>query len=98
MSREKKKDRKRSDLPLPAPLPAPLDRPTESGGRVHQEEMFPGAVAFSESFAGPLPPPALLAEYEQALPGLAERIVAMAENEGNHRRAMEKRLIRLSGS
>lgn len=59
--------------------------------------MFPAAIAVTrESFAGPLPPPALLAEYEQALPGLAERIVLIAENEGNHRRAVENRLIRLS--
>lgn len=59
--------------------------------------MFPGAIAVThERFAGPLPPPALLGEYEQALPGLAERIVTMAENEGNHRRAVENRLLRLS--
>jgi hypothetical protein len=31
---------------------------------------------FEASFRGPLPPPATLAAYDRALPGLAERIVA----------------------
>jgi uncharacterized membrane protein len=38
----------------------------------------------------------LLSEYEQVVPGLAERIVTMAETEGNHRRSIEGRLVRLS--
>jgi uncharacterized membrane protein len=35
----------------------------------------------SSTFSGPLPPPTMLAEYERAHPGLAERIVAMAERQ-----------------
>ena len=35
--------------------------------------------------AGPLPPPEILREYDQALPGLADRIVSMAEGQANHR-------------
>jgi uncharacterized membrane protein len=35
----------------------------------------------SSSFSGPLPPPRMLAEYERTHPGLAERIVAMAERQ-----------------
>jgi uncharacterized membrane protein len=97
MSKTKKKGRDSPAHPLPAPRRGSLDRPTELGGQVHQEEMFPGAIAVrAESFAGPLPPPVLLEEYEQALPGLAERIVMMAENEGSHRRGIECRLIRLT--
>jgi uncharacterized membrane protein len=33
----------------------------------------------SQQWSGPLPPPATLYQYEQVQPGLAERIVAMAE-------------------
>lgn len=33
------------------------------------------------SFSGPLPPPALLAQYEQIAPGAAQQIIAMAERE-----------------
>ncbi|MFB8773464.1 DUF2335 domain-containing protein [Streptomyces broussonetiae] len=39
---------------------------------------------------GPLPSPESLAEYERALPGLAERIVRMAEAEQGHRHHMER--------
>lgn len=45
---------------------------------------------------GPLPPPALLLDYDTILPGLGERIVRMAECEGDHRRAIENRLTDLS--
>lgn len=39
------------------------------------------AVGAREIFHGPLPPPDSLKQYEQILPGIAERIVAMAEQE-----------------
>jgi uncharacterized membrane protein len=42
-------------------------------------------------FSGPLPPPELLARYNEALPGGAERIVALAEEQASHRRRMEAR-------
>lgn len=35
----------------------------------------------SSFFSGPLPPPQFLREYEEILPGSADRIVALAENE-----------------
>lgn len=40
-------------------------------------------------FTGPIPPPELLHAYEQILPGLADRVVLMAEKEGDHRRRQE---------
>lgn len=39
---------------------------------------------------GPIPPPDVLAEYEKTHPGLAERIVAMAEAQSRHRQELEK--------
>lgn len=41
-------------------------------------------------FHGPLPLPALLDGYEKVLPGLADRIVCMAEKEQNHQIALQK--------
>jgi uncharacterized membrane protein len=41
------------------------------------------------SHSGPLPPPILLKEYEDALPGAAERIFAMAERQAAHRQDLE---------
>lgn len=62
--------------------------------------MFPEAIEIgtlsSEIFSGPLPPPAVLREYEAAHPGLAGEIVAGWRAEGVHRRAIESRLLRLS--
>ncbi|WP_153813462.1 DUF2335 domain-containing protein [Streptomyces sp. SUK 48] len=43
---------------------------------------------------GPLPPPEMLAGYEEALPGLADRIVSMAENEQRHRHEVERTDLR----
>ncbi|MBI1800726.1 MAG: DUF2335 domain-containing protein, partial [Chloroflexi bacterium] len=40
-------------------------------------------------FSGPIPPPSLLSQYEQAFPGLADRIVKMAEREQTHRHHIE---------
>jgi uncharacterized membrane protein len=39
--------------------------------------------------SGPLPAPQVLAEYERVLPGLAERIVKMAETQMVHRQGLE---------
>jgi len=38
---------------------------------------------------GPLPPPAILQQYDTVVPGAAERIIAMAEGEVAHRRSIE---------
>lgn len=46
-----------------------------------------------QSSEGPLPNPELLAHYEAVLPGLADRIVAMAEAEGTHRHEMDKKVV-----
>ncbi|WP_441290212.1 DUF2335 domain-containing protein [Sorangium sp. KYC3313] len=42
-------------------------------------------------YDGPLPPPSMLSEYDQVLPGLAERIVKSFEEEGPHRRSLQHR-------
>lgn len=40
-------------------------------------------------FSGPLPPPEILAEYEKVIPGFAERLLSMTEENAKHRRATE---------
>src|SRR5437899_3174380 len=44
-------------------------------------------------FQGPLPPPEILAKYNEALPGAAERIIAMAEKNQDHRQKLEAIVI-----
>lgn len=41
------------------------------------------------TYSGPLPPPEILARYEKAFPGCAERILAAFEKEGEHRRQLD---------
>ena len=43
----------------------------------------------AESFKGPLPPPSLFGHYEKILPGSADRILTLAENEQSHRQHWE---------
>lgn len=43
--------------------------------------------------SGPLPDPDILIRYNDACPGAADRIVAMAEAEAVHRRAMERTIL-----
>lgn len=65
---------------------------------LRQRRAFPAAieVTTATAFVGPIPPPQLLARYERTLPGLADRLVTVAERESEHRRALQRRAIRLS--
>lgn len=44
----------------------------------------------SRSYMGPIPPPEMLAGYEEVLPGSANRILEMAEKQSQHRMSLEK--------
>jgi len=44
-------------------------------------------------FSGPMPHPELLGRYEALCPGSANRIIKMAEQEAEHRRAAETKII-----
>lgn len=43
----------------------------------------------TQSFSGPIPPPSVLADYEDRFPGFAERILSMAEREAQTRHLLE---------
>lgn len=47
------------------------------------------AHASSVEFSGPLPHPDILEHYDRIVPGLADRIVSMAEKQSDHRRKLE---------
>ncbi|HEX8245691.1 MAG TPA: DUF2335 domain-containing protein [Longimicrobium sp.] len=50
-------------------------------------------MALAAYFAGPLPAPEVLFEYDQALDGTADRIIRMAEREAEHRHHVELQLV-----
>lgn len=45
------------------------------------------------SFAGPLPPPEILVQYNEAVPGAADRIITMAEKQAAHRMSLESQVV-----
>lgn len=47
----------------------------------------------ASEFSGPLPPPKIMRGYEEILPGAADRIMKMAEQQSAHRQSMEKKMI-----
>ena len=51
----------------------------------------PSTLVFSSQFAGPFPPPQVLAEYAAVDPKLVEQIFARAESEQAHRHKIEDR-------
>ena len=48
-------------------------------------------IVVSTQFSGPVPPPETLAKYESIVPGVAERIFKMAENEAAARIRIEEK-------
>ncbi len=61
------------------------DIPEESKTAIVQQmEMF---------FAGPLPAPSAFGQYDKVLPGAAERILRMAEQEQNHRHDIDNKRL-----
>lgn len=50
-------------------------------------------VHTSVEYQGPIPPSAELERYEKILPGSAERILRMAENQTSHRQGLERKVI-----
>ena len=47
-------------------------------------------IIVSSQFSGPVPPPDALAKYDDIVPGAAERILQMAENEAAARIRLEE--------
>lgn len=47
------------------------------------------AEVIQSEFSGPIPPPNIIAGYEDVVPGSADRIIAMAENQAKHRQSVE---------
>jgi len=79
MAKSKKKQKK-------APSPQQLSPQKQDLKR-------PIVKATAEVHSGPLPPPSLLSQYDKVVPGAAEGIIAMAENQSKHRQELEAEVI-----
>jgi len=56
-------------------------------------ELISMMTSIQETYSGPLPHPSILKGYEDVLPGSADRILQMAENEADHRHKMDNKII-----
>ncbi len=52
----------------------------------------------TQQFSGPLPHPDVLNRYDQIVPGAAERILIMAEEDAKHQRGIEKAALQSASS
>ena len=48
----------------------------------------------AQHYEGPIPPPEMLEKYNQIVPGSADRILKMAEEQASHRQYLEKQVIK----
>lgn len=58
-----------------------------------REQVRQVVTSVMSEFSGPLPPPSIMKGYEDIVPGSADRILSMAENQAKHRQSMEKKII-----
>lgn len=73
-------------------LPPDLRQEIESAEPEEREMMLAAAVK-SVQYTGPLPPGYMLREYEEVLPGAADRVFRMAEQQAEHRQYIEKQVV-----
>ena len=50
-------------------------------------------ISVGASYSGPIPPPAMLKEFNEIIPNGATRILEMAENQAKHRQSLEAAVI-----
>ena len=53
----------------------------------------PARLTTFTEVTGPIPPPQILQQYNNIVPGAAERIIRMAEKQSDHRMALENKVV-----
>lgn len=80
-----KKNRNKIIFPSARPISAPQQIPVGAYTLAAKQQI--------EVHTGPLPAPATLEQYDKIVPGAAQRILAMAEKQVNHRIALEAQIL-----
>jgi len=62
----------------------------EAADKPDKKSSITSLLLQAHQFSGPLPPPDVLDQYNKIHPGAADRIICMAEQQGEHRRHLEK--------
>jgi len=71
----------------------PRQPPPQLPSREILRQLVRQEISVSSTFSGPLPPPDILARYNDAVPDGADRIIALAERQAAHRMALESRVV-----
>ena len=66
----------------------PQNKPPQQSIQVSRQEL---------QYFGPIPPPTMLEHYDKVVPGAAERLLKMAEQQSEHRRSLEKTVLDTDG-
>ena len=64
--------------------------------QIDQQRAQGGVVAFQgqiQTYSGPIPPPEILAKYDQLIPGSAAKIIEMAHKQSEHRMDLERKVV-----
>ena len=90
---EEKLEKERSDIAKAIDETEAMEIANSVGSetaKVVREEVI---QAIRSEFSRPIPPPSIIKGYEEVLPGSADRIIRMAEEQARHRQEMEKKMI-----
>lgn len=69
--------------------PPLLVTPSEAGPV--KQKVVKTSISTTEAYFGPIPPPAMLAEYERLVPGSAKQFLDRLETQSCHRQQMERK-------
>jgi uncharacterized membrane protein len=75
-------------------LPQSGPQPVDSFERLFMSQLPVGMVQTYNEHSGPLPPPAMLKEYEKLIPNASERLLALVEREQQQRHENLSQLIK----
>lgn len=81
---------------MPTPVEAILENPNQSTnatGQTRRPTMVSASRAEMSSYSGPVPPPAIAQGWDAIVPGAANRMLTMAENQSNHRISIEAKVV-----
>lgn len=73
-------------------MPKPKQLPSKDSSQQSSPSRGVVRTATAVQFRGPLPPPQILEEYDKIVPGSAERILKMAEEQQKHRFKIENKV------
>lgn len=76
------------------PAPTRLAQAVQQSARFPQPVVTTHTVVSEQAWHGPLPHPDQLKAFDAVVPGAADRIIRMAEQEGEHTRALEAGAVR----